>query len=83
MQDTQCTIDDFTDYGLHTLMFLAAHREKLCSVREVADHYGVSYNHLVKVVHRLAGFGYVESIKGKGGGIRLAKAQKNTARPGI
>ena len=63
----------FTDYGLRTLMFLAAHREKLCSVREVADHYGVSYNHLVKVVHRLAQLGYVESIKGKGGGIRLAK----------
>ena len=63
----------FTDYGLRTLMFLAAHRDRLCNVREVADHYGVSYNHLVKVVHRLAQLGYVESIKGKGGGIRLAK----------
>lgn len=63
----------FTDYGLRTLMLLAAHREELCSVREVADHYGVSYNHLVKVVHRLVQLGYVESIKGKGGGIRLAK----------
>jgi len=63
----------FTDYGLRTLMFLAAHRDRLCNVREVADHYGVSYNHLVKVVHRLAQLGYVESLKGKGGGIRLAK----------
>lgn len=47
----------FTDYGLRTLMFLAAHRDRLCNVREVADHYGVSYNHLVKVVHRLAQLG--------------------------
>ena len=70
-EQMQLTI--FTDYGLRTLMFLAAHREKLCNVREVADHYGVSYNHLVKVVHKLAQLGYVESIKGKGGGIRLAK----------
>ena len=62
----------FTDYGLRTLMFLAAHRDRLCNVREVADHYGVSYNHLVKVVHRLAQLGYISSSKGKGGGIKLA-----------
>lgn len=62
----------FTDYGLRTLMFLAAHRDRLCNVREVADHYGVSYHHLVKVVHRLSQLGYIETLKGKGGGIRLA-----------
>lgn len=68
----------FTDYGLRTLMFLAAHRERLCNVREIADHYGISYNHLVKVVHRLAQLGYIESIKGKGGGIRLMQgAEQN------
>lgn len=54
-------------------MFLQARPDRLCHVREVADHYGVSYNHMVKVVHKLAQLGYVESIKGKGGGIRLAK----------
>ncbi len=62
----------FTDYGLRTLMFLAAHRDRLCNVREVADHYGVSYHHLVKVVHKLSQLGYIETLKGKGGGIRLA-----------
>ena len=62
----------FTDYGLRTLMFLAGQQGRLCSVKEVAEHYGVSYNHLVKVVHKLAQLGYVETIKGKGGGIRLA-----------
>ncbi len=63
----------FTDYGLRTLMFLTAHRDRLCNVREIADHYGISYHHLVKVVHRLSQIGYVESVKGKGGGIRLAQ----------
>ncbi len=68
----------FTDYGLRALMYLAAQPERLCSVREVADHYGISYNHLVKVVHRLAQLGYVESLKGKGGGIRLAGGAEKT-----
>ena len=62
----------FTDYGLRCLMFLSANRGRLCSVREIAVYYGISYNHLVKVVHRLAQIGYVESVKGRGGGIRLA-----------
>lgn len=63
----------FTDYGLRSLMFLAANPDRQCCVREIAEHYAVSYNHLVKVVHRLAQLGYVQSAKGKGGGIRLAK----------
>ncbi len=62
----------FTDYGLRVLMYAAAHRNRLCSVREIADHYGISYNHLVKVVHRLAQLGHIRSVKGKGGGITLA-----------
>lgn len=63
----------FTDYGLRSLMFLAAHPDRLCSAREIADHYGISYNHLVKVTHRLSQLGYVQSVKGKGGGLKLAK----------
>ncbi|MBL0373989.1 Rrf2 family transcriptional regulator [Rhizobium sp. KVB221] len=62
----------FTDYGLRILMYLAAQPERQCSVREIADHYGISRNHLVKVAHRLSKLGFIESTKGKGGGIRLA-----------
>lgn len=62
----------FTDYGLRSLMFLAARPDKVSSVREIAEHYGISRNHLVKVVHRLAQLGYITSSKGKGGGIKLA-----------
>jgi Rrf2 family nitric oxide-sensitive transcriptional repressor len=63
----------FTDYGLRSLMYLAAHPDRRCSVREVAEHYGISRNHLVKVVHRLAQLGYIDSSKGKGGGIKIAQ----------
>jgi Rrf2 family nitric oxide-sensitive transcriptional repressor len=63
----------FTDYGLRTLMFLTAHPDRLCSIREVADYYEISYNHLVKVAHRLAQLGFIVSTKGKGGGIKLTK----------
>lgn len=73
-KDAHCMqLTTFTDYGLRSLMFLAAHPDRLCSVRDIADHYGVSYHHLVKVVHKLAQLGYVDSMKGKGGGVRLAK----------
>ena len=59
-------LTQFTDYGLRSLMYLAAQPDRLCSVREIAEHYAISRNHLVKVVHRLAQLGYVSSSKGKG-----------------
>jgi Rrf2 family nitric oxide-sensitive transcriptional repressor len=65
-------LTQFTDYGLRSLMYLAAQPDRLCSVREIAEHYAISRNHLVKVIHRLAQLGYIISSKGKGGGIRLA-----------
>lgn len=66
-------ITRFTDYGLRTLMYVAARSENIASVKEVSDHYGISRNHLVKVVHRLSQLGYIETTKGKGGGIKIAK----------
>ena len=63
----------FTDYGLRTLMFLAARTGEMCSVKDIANHYGISRNHLVKVVHHLSQAGYIVSAKGRGGGIRLAE----------
>ncbi len=55
-------------------MYLASQPEKMCSVREISDHYDISYNHLVKVVHKLSRIGLIESSKGKGGGLKLAVA---------
>lgn len=62
----------FTDYGLRTLMYLVRQSDKLSSVKEISEYYGVSRSHLTKVVHRLSMLGYVHTIKGKGGGIKIA-----------
>lgn len=66
-------LTSFTDYGLRTLMYLAENSHKLSSVKEISEHYNISRNHLVKVVHRLSQLQYIETTKGKGGGIRIAK----------
>jgi len=60
-----------TDYALRTLMFLATRTER-ANVSDVAGLFGISANHVAKVVNRLARLGYVHSIRGIGGGIELA-----------
>lgn len=64
----------FTDYSMRVLLYLGARPERLCSIAEVARGYGVSQNHMMKVVNELARSGYVESVRGRFGGIRLGKA---------
>jgi len=61
----------FTDYSLRVLMFAALKGESF-SLSEVAEAYGISRHHLVKVVNYLAKLGYLETRRGRGGGIALA-----------
>jgi len=67
----------FSDYTLRVLMYLALDRTRLATIPEIAAAYRISGNHLTKVVHRLARAGIVESVRGKGGGIRLAVAPED------
>lgn len=63
----------FTDYTFRVLMYLALEPKRLATIPEIAAAYGISENHLMKVVHQLGQTGVVESIRGKGGGVRLAR----------
>jgi len=62
----------YTDYSLRVLIFLGLRPERQATITEIAKCYGVSRNHLVKVVHNLAGMGYIKTTRGRGGGMTLA-----------
>lgn len=64
----------YSDYALRVLMYLAINREALSTIQEIADHYGISKNHLMKVTYELGLAGYIDTVRGRGGGVRLAKA---------
>lgn len=61
-----------TDYGLRVLMYAGAHRGRRITLRELADAYEISIEHLRKVVHRLSRCGYLHTSRGRTGGLRLA-----------
>lgn len=66
-------ITHYTDYGIRVLATCTLTRGALVTTQEIAERHGISGNHLVKVVQELSRLGYVEAVRGKGGGIRLAR----------
>lgn len=66
-------LSEYTDYSLRVLMHCAAHRQSLVTIGELAEHHGLSKNHLMKVVNDLARQGLIETTRGRGGGLRLLK----------
>lgn len=63
----------YTDFALRVLLYLGREPDRLVSIQDVSRAYGVSQSHLMKVVSDLVGAGYVESVRGRSGGIRLAR----------
>ncbi|MFC7475381.1 RrF2 family transcriptional regulator [Dankookia sp. GCM10030260] len=62
-----------TDYALRILMYLGLRQDRRVSIHEIAAAHRISENHLVKVVHKLGRGGFLETTRGKGGGLRLAR----------
>jgi len=62
-----------SDYSLRVLIYLSQTDKKISTITEISKFYQISKNHLVKVVHKLAQYGFIISTQGKGGGIQLAK----------
>jgi len=63
----------YTDYSLRVLIYLSQKQPgELATISEIAEFHGISRNHLVKVVHNLSTYGYIQTLRGKNGGMCLA-----------
>jgi len=63
----------YSDFSLRVLVYLGLKTDKLSTISEMAENYNISRNHLIKVVHNLSTKGFVDAVRGKGGGVRLAR----------
>lgn len=66
-------LTQYTDYALRVLIYAAANQDKLVNISSIAEAYGISKSHLMKVVTALVKAGFLEGVRGKGGGLRLGK----------
>src|SRR5574338_229814 len=62
----------YTDYSLRVLIYLGLRGERLATISELSETYGLSANHLMKIIHNLGKLGYIETVRGRGGGMKLA-----------
>jgi Rrf2 family nitric oxide-sensitive transcriptional repressor len=72
-------LTNYSDYALRSLIYLAVRPDPslLANISDIADSYGISKSHLTKIIHQLGRLGYIESVRGKNGGIRLARAPRD------
>jgi len=62
----------YSDYALRTMIYLGINPDRTCTIPEISSRYDISQNHLMKIVHHLGKEGMIETVRGRGGGMRLA-----------
>ncbi len=72
-------LTNYSDYALRSLIYLATKPEPtlLANISDIANSYHISKSHLTKIIQQLGQLGYIDSVRGKNGGIRLAHAPKD------
>jgi len=70
-------ITRYTDYSVRVLIYLGLKGEARSTIQEIAESYKISRNHLMKVVHDLQLRGYIDTIRGKNGGVKLRLAPED------
>lgn len=66
-------LTDYSEYALRVLIYLSIQDERLATVKEISEQYDISRNHLTKLVHKLGKNGFIETIRGKRGGLRIGR----------
>lgn len=70
---TDMRLTNFSDYALRLLMYAAAQKDRLVTIEETAEVYGISRTHLMKIANMLTRAGYLKAVRGRSGGLALAK----------
>ena len=70
-------LTSFSDYALRMLIYVALHPDRYVTISEVSEGYKISRNHLMKIANELVDAGYLESARGRNGGLRLARPAKD------
>jgi Rrf2 family nitric oxide-sensitive transcriptional repressor len=63
----------WTDYAFRTLIYVGIKGDELSTIADIADSFGISKSHLMKIVNGLEQRGYLETVRGRNGGIRLKR----------
>jgi Rrf2 family transcriptional regulator, nitric oxide-sensitive transcriptional repressor len=66
-----------TDFALRVLMYVGINDGRLSTIKDIADSFGISKNHLMKVVNDLGRRGYLDTVRGRNGGIRLMRQPRD------
>ncbi|MBN3802359.1 Rrf2 family transcriptional regulator [Paraburkholderia sp. Ac-20336] len=66
-------LTDYTDYSLRVLIYVAVHPDEPVTIQQISDAFSIPKNHLVKIVQNLGQKGYLLTMRGRSGGIRLGR----------